>query len=302
MENVKNLLTGVIPRMSDCLNIITEGKEVSVSLRDVERGGIDGIPEALRGPCLLSEGDIGGLSTRIVFLVPDTLVYVGLMLGQDEAEIAQLLDSGFGDSEQDAFGEAMNQVFGQLGLGFADGLGIEAPGRSGVLKTVDLSGDDAQELGSDLGDDLLIATMDLSIEGYDTSTAMMLWSADRLEEMASGAASAQSPSAPEPSEAVFPMDSSATPTASEGESLDYRRVLDLEVPIKVVLAGKQMDVRDVLELNLGSVIEFPKCCDEFLDFYVGNKCIAQGEAAKQGEHFCLQIKKIGTPTEIVRSL
>lgn len=71
----------------------------------------------------------------------------------------------------------------------------------------------------------------------------------------------------------------------------------LEVPIVVELGHRQMNVREVLHLLPGAIVELPKSADEHLELLVNNKPIATGTAVKVGENFGIRISAIGSLEE-----
>ena len=81
-----------------------------------------------------------------------------------------------------------------------------------------------------------------------------------------------------------------------------RRILHLEVPVIVQLAERQLDMGDVLQLNVGSVLEFDKSFDAELELVVSNRKIGLGHAVKVGENFGLRISRIGTVYATIRAL
>lgn len=83
---------------------------------------------------------------------------------------------------------------------------------------------------------------------------------------------------------------------------EIQRILNLEVPVIVQLAGRQMNMKEVLDLNVGSVIEFDKRFDAELALIVTNRCIGLGHAVKVGENFGLRITRIGSIYEKIRAL
>ncbi|MBI3097108.1 MAG: FliM/FliN family flagellar motor switch protein [Planctomycetes bacterium] len=80
------------------------------------------------------------------------------------------------------------------------------------------------------------------------------------------------------------------------------RILNVQVPVIVVLAEKKMEVGDVLNLTPGSVVEFEKPADEYLEVLVNNQRIARGEAVRVGERFGVQIREVGTTIETIRAM
>jgi flagellar motor switch protein FliN/FliY len=82
------------------------------------------------------------------------------------------------------------------------------------------------------------------------------------------------------------MDASASLPAN----LDV--LLDVPVRITVELGACQMPMRDVLQLNAGSVVQLDKVADAPVDLYVNNKRIAQGEVVVVEDRFGIKITEI----------
>ena len=70
-------------------------------------------------------------------------------------------------------------------------------------------------------------------------------------------------------------------------------ILDLEVPLIVQIAARSMPVKDVVALEPGAIIEFPRSADEDLEILINNKAVGQGVAVKVGENFGIRINTIG---------
>jgi flagellar motor switch protein FliN/FliY len=81
---------------------------------------------------------------------------------------------------------------------------------------------------------------------------------------------------------------------------DNSPILDLEVPLIVQIASRSMAIRDVVELEHGSIIEFPRSADEELQILVNNKIVGHGTAVKVGENFGISISAIGDLSDCVR--
>lgn len=71
------------------------------------------------------------------------------------------------------------------------------------------------------------------------------------------------------------------------------QALQIEVPIVVRLAERNMRVSEVLRLLPGSIIELPKPADSDLDLMVNNKIIGTGVAVKVGENFGIRLTFVG---------
>ena len=57
-------------------------------------------------------------------------------------------------------------------------------------------------------------------------------------------------------------------------------ILDLEVPLIVQIASRSMLVKEVVALEQGSIIEFPRSADQDLEILINNKSVGSGNAVK----------------------
>jgi len=74
---------------------------------------------------------------------------------------------------------------------------------------------------------------------------------------------------------------------------DLSTILRLEAPIIVEIGARSLNLREVMALSAGAIVELPKRADEELELKVNNKTIGTGIAVKVGENFGLQITFIG---------
>ena len=76
-----------------------------------------------------------------------------------------------------------------------------------------------------------------------------------------------------------------------------RSLLHIEVPIRVILASKAMKVNDIVNMGIGTIIQFDKSCEDTLDVEIGKQKIAEGEAVKIGDKFGVRVTNIAMPEE-----
>lgn len=76
-----------------------------------------------------------------------------------------------------------------------------------------------------------------------------------------------------------------------------RSLLKIKVPVTVTLAATKQRISEVVELGLGSIIQFEKSCEETLDLEVSNQTVGVGEAVKVGDKFGLRITSMILPEE-----
>ena len=79
-------------------------------------------------------------------------------------------------------------------------------------------------------------------------------------------------------------------------------IMDVKLPIRVRIGKKKMLLKDVLNMDIGSVIELNQLANDPLDILVDNHVIAQGEVVIVDGNFGIQITSIGTKKERLNQL
>ena len=80
-----------------------------------------------------------------------------------------------------------------------------------------------------------------------------------------------------------------------------RSALKVKVPVATILARAKKPIKTVLELGVGSIIQFEKSYDEMLEVEVGQSIvIASAEAVKVGDKFGFRISTVALPEERFR--
>ena len=82
-----------------------------------------------------------------------------------------------------------------------------------------------------------------------------------------------------------------------------RSALKVKIPVAAVLARARKPIKSILELGVGSVIQFDKSVDELLEVEVGQSVvIGTAEAVKVGDKFGFRISAILLPDERFRKV
>lgn len=82
-----------------------------------------------------------------------------------------------------------------------------------------------------------------------------------------------------------------------------RSALKVKVPVAAILVRARRPIKMILELGVGSVIQFDKSCDELLEVEVGQSAtIGTAEAVKVGDKFGFRISTILLPPERFRKV
>ena len=98
-----------------------------------------------------------------------------------------------------------------------------------------------------------------------------------------------------------------TPHVAKGEfSAEEMRniglIMDVRLPIRVRIGSKRMLLKDVLTMDIGSVIELNQLANDPLEILIGDKVIALGEVVIIDGNFGIQITQIGSKRERLQQL
>lgn len=125
-------------------------------------------------------------------------------------------------------------------------------------------------------------------------------------EEAEAAAEASEPAAEKPAAskakpASFDeLEDDARPQLNEDANLDV--ILDIPVHVSMEIGRTRMPIRNLLQLNQGSVIELDRLAGEPMDVLVNGTLIAHGEVVVVNEKFGVRLTDIISPSERVKRL
>lgn len=77
---------------------------------------------------------------------------------------------------------------------------------------------------------------------------------------------------------------------------------DLQMNVYIELGRTQMQIKDILELERGYVIELEKLASEPVDIFVNNKKIAEGEVVVIDKHFGIRITSLVDPAQRIKDI
>jgi len=98
------------------------------------------------------------------------------------------------------------------------------------------------------------------------------------------------------------VDCAPSANLSNDEIKNIELIKDVKLPIRVRIGSKKMLLKDVLSMDIGSVIELDQLANDSLEILVGDKVIAQGEVVIIDGNFGVQISEIGTKRERLEKL
>ncbi|MBV2092387.1 MAG: flagellar motor switch protein FliN [Candidatus Thiodiazotropha sp. (ex Ctena orbiculata)] len=85
-------------------------------------------------------------------------------------------------------------------------------------------------------------------------------------------------------------------------SVNMDAILDVPVTISMEIGRTKINIRNLLQLNQGSVVELDRLAGEPMDVLVNGTLIAQGEVVVVNEKFGLRLTDIISPSERVKRL
>ena len=88
----------------------------------------------------------------------------------------------------------------------------------------------------------------------------------------------------------------------ENEMKNISLILDVKLPLRVRIGKKKMLLKDVLSMDIGSVVELNQLANDPLDILVDDHVIAQGEVVIVDGNFGIQITTIGTKADRLKRL
>ena len=92
----------------------------------------------------------------------------------------------------------------------------------------------------------------------------------------------------------------AKPSANSDVNLDV--ILDIPVTIAMEIGRSKINIRNLLQLNQGSVVELDRLAGEPLDVLVNGTLIAHGEVVVVNEKYGIRLTDVISPAERVKKL
>ena len=93
-----------------------------------------------------------------------------------------------------------------------------------------------------------------------------------------------------------------SPSSGAGEEVNINAILDVPVTISMEIGRTDINIRNLLQLNQGSVVELDRLAGEPLDVLVNGTLIAKGEVVVVNEKFGIRLTDVISPAERVKKL
>jgi len=92
------------------------------------------------------------------------------------------------------------------------------------------------------------------------------------------------------------------PSVNTSEELNLDFILDVPVTISMEIGRTQINIRNLLQLTQGSVVELDRFAGEPLDVLVNGTLIAHGEVVVVNDKFGIRLTDVISPSERVKRL
>ena len=90
--------------------------------------------------------------------------------------------------------------------------------------------------------------------------------------------------------------------SGEGTDVSLDMILDVPVTLAMEVGRTRISIRNLLQLNQGSVVELDRAAGEPLDVFVNGTLVAHGEVVVINEKFGIRLTDVISPSERVRKL
>jgi len=89
---------------------------------------------------------------------------------------------------------------------------------------------------------------------------------------------------------------------TQAADLNLDMILDVPVTLSLEVGRARLPIRNLLQLNQGSVVELERGAGESLDVFVNGTLIAHGEVVVINDRFGVRLTDVVSPSERIRRL
>lgn len=89
---------------------------------------------------------------------------------------------------------------------------------------------------------------------------------------------------------------------AETDELNLDLVLDVPVTVSIEIGRTEVNIKQLLQLKPGSIVELDRYAGEPLDVFVNGTLVAHGEVAVTHEKFGIRLTDVISPSERVKKL
>jgi flagellar motor switch protein FliN len=99
-----------------------------------------------------------------------------------------------------------------------------------------------------------------------------------------------------------PLQNLEADNIANGDSANLEAILDIPVSLSVEIGQTKISIKNLLQLNQGSVVELERLAGEPLDVKVNNTLVAHGEIVVVNEKYGIRLTDIVSAQERVKKL
>jgi len=92
------------------------------------------------------------------------------------------------------------------------------------------------------------------------------------------------------------------PAEGGGREVNIDVILDVPVTLSMEVGRTRIPIRNLLQLNQGSVVELDRAAGEPLDVFVNGTLVAHGEVVVVNEKFGIRLTDVISPAERIKKL
>lgn len=240
-------------------------------------------------------GDADGIA--YVFMGAQIATILGDMMLGGEGEAKEELDEG----DLDASKEIVSTIFGAVNTSLA--AGGDLPALKFDTTSIRAITDSAQ---IDLSQITKMYNFEVSLN--DTNTHIFLGVSSDVEHAFENDSNALdldddfSLGAMDTGDSGFGMNMMPSMDISTEEMKNMNLIMDVKLPIKVRIGSKKMLLKDVINMDIGAIIELDRLVNDPLDILVDDKVIGKGEVVIVDGNFGIQVSEIGSKKDRLEAM
>ena len=229
----------------------------------------------------------GAIDAKAMIALPANLAasLADLMMGEEVSDREDVTDD-----DLDASKEIISNIFGAMGNSLS--AQKEMPVLSFAIDDIELRNSE-EEVSLEEFNKMYIYKFNV---GDLNSLYMFI-----IDEGFSQAISGESTPSPSLDEEIGSSDLPSVEMSSD-EMKNIALIMDVKLPVRVRIGRKKMLLKDVLNMDIGSVIELNQLANDPLEILVDNHVIALGEVVIVDGNFGVQITSIGSKVERLNQL
>lgn len=234
----------------------------------------------------------GAVEARAMVAVPPNLAAAlsDLMMGEELSNREDI-----NDDDVDGAKETFNTIFGTINTVLSSQK--ELPVISFKFEEIEFLSDDSEV---NLADYAKMYKYDVAMDSLNSLFMFII--DEQLDNALSGKPSIEIDEPSETQDDVFEASPLGGANLSATEMNNINLIMDVKLPVRVRIGKKKMLLKDVLNMDIGSVIELNQLANDPLDILVDNHVIAQGEVVIVDGNFGIQVTSIGTKRERLAQL